>query len=278
MSLRIVTLMEDRLPVGSELVCEHGLSLYIEMNGIKILFDTGLSGNFIKNAEKLDIDLSDLQYVIMSHGHYDHTGGFKELVEAIGNPFQLIVGEDFFRKRYKDDGDKKISIGSRFDKEYVRFHNVDIKYMTENFYPITEDIAVISKFDQSMNIDVLNRKYYKEEKNKFVKDDFIDEISLLVNLEEGVIVILGCSHPGIVNILRTAERHFGKKLYGAIGGTHLIEADEQMLQETITYFREKDNLHLLSMFHCTGENATTIFENEFKKQFLHNYTGYEICL
>lgn len=278
MSLRIVTLMEDLLPENSELVCEHGLSIYIEMNGVKILFDTGQSGQFIKNAENLGIDLSDLQYVIMSHGHYDHTGGLKELVAAVGNPFQLILGQDFFKKRYKFDGENRISIGSGFDKKYVRFHNIDMKQVTEDIYPVAKDIAVISNFDHNVNVECLNRKFYKEQKKKLVQDNFTDEIALVLTLEEGAIAVLGCSHPGVVNILSTVERRLGTKLYGVIGGTHLIEADDQMLRETVTYFKQRDRLRLLSMFHCTGEKASRIFEKEFNKQFVQNYIGNEIQL
>lgn len=278
MGLRIVTLIEDRLSENSELLCEHGLSIYIEINNLKILFDTGQSGKFIENAEKLGIDLSDLQYVIISHNHYDHTGGLKELVAEIGNPFKLIVGQDFFQNRFKYEMGNRISIGSGFDMEYIRTHNIDVKHISENIYPVTENVAIISNFDNIINVDKLNGKFYKEYGSKYVKDNFIDEIALLVTLDEGVIAVLGCSHPGIVNILSTIEKRLGKNLYGVVGGTHLIEADEQMLGETVTYFKEKDSLRFLALFHCTGEKASRAFKNEFSRQFINNYTGNEIIV
>ena len=278
MNLRAVTLIEDRLKKGSELLCEHGLSIYIETNGVKILFDTGQSGKFIKNAEKLGIDLGDLQYVILSHGHYDHTGGFKELVSAAGNPFQLIVGSDFFHDRYKIVGDNHIFIGNNFDKEYVHSHNIDIKYISEDIYPITEHIAVISNFNRTASADAINGKFFKKQNDTCIRDEFTDEIALTVNMKAGVIVFLGCSHPGIVNILSTIEKRLGKNVCGVIGGTHLIEADDQMINETETFFKGKTNIRLLALSHCTGEKAAEIFGREFTKQFMHNNTGDEINL
>lgn len=96
MSLRITTLIENNSDENNTLISEHGLSLYIEIDEIKILFDTGQSGDFIKNADKLKIDLNNLNYVILSHGHYDHSGRFRKLVENTKNSFKLIVGNRFF--------------------------------------------------------------------------------------------------------------------------------------------------------------------------------------
>jgi len=101
MNLKITTLIENNPDDNNLLSSEHGLSLYIEIDEMKILFDTGQSGDFIKNAEKLNVDLSNLKYVVLSHGHYDHTGGFRNLVDKIGNSYKLIAGKDFFNNKYK---------------------------------------------------------------------------------------------------------------------------------------------------------------------------------
>lgn len=96
MRLRITTIIENN-PANDALLCnEHGLSLYIETDGFNILFDTGQSGNFIENAEKLNVNLNTVDYVVLSHGHYDHTGGFTKLVKKVGSSFKLIVGDKFF--------------------------------------------------------------------------------------------------------------------------------------------------------------------------------------
>jgi len=279
MDLKIVTLIEDSLNDHSGLVCEHGLSIYIEINGTKILFDTGQSGIFTKNAKELGIDIKELDYVIFSHGHYDHTGGFKKLVETTGNSFQLIVGQGFFQDRYKLDGDNIIYyVKNNFDEEYVLDHNIKIRYISEDLLHINENIMVVSNFDKIINVDTLNKSFYKKQNNNFIRDEFLDEIALIIQIEKGIIVILGCSHPGIVNMLSTIEKRIGKEIYAVIGGTHLKEADDLMLDQTVAFFKERDYIRFLAMSHCTGEKAVRTFEKEFENRFVLNNTGNVISI
>ncbi len=121
MNFKITTLIENNPDENNFLLSEHGLSLYIETDEMKILFDTGQSGDFIENAEKLNVDLSDLKYVVLSHGHYDHSGGFRKLVDKVGNSYKLIVGEKFFNNKYKlIERDTYKYNGNSFDKEYIQ--------------------------------------------------------------------------------------------------------------------------------------------------------------
>lgn len=273
MSLKITTLIENNSDENNILLSEHGLSLCIETDEIKILFDTGQSGDFIKNAEKLKIDLNNLDYVILSHGHYDHSGGFKKLVENTKNSFKLIVGNGFFNKKYKLlESDEYKFNGNSFDEKFINMNNISTKYINQDLFNITEDVFLLSNFERNTDFEVLNKKFYIKQNDEYMFDDFSDEIALAIKTEKGLVVILGCSHVGIINILKTIMKRTGMIIYGIVGGSHLIEADELRLSNTIKYFKE-NNISILRLSHCTGYMAVAHLESEFGIKFVYNNTG-----
>jgi len=273
MDFKITTLIEDNPSADTRLYTEHGLSLYMVIDGIKILFDTGKSGDFIKNAELLKIDLSKLDYVVLSHGHYDHSGGFRKLVDKVGTSYKLIVGEEFFYNKYGlIEGDTYKYLGNSFDKEYIRQNNIQTKYIEEDIFHITENIIIFTNFKRINDFELPNKRFQIKQDKNYILDNFSDEIVLTIKSEKGLFVILGCSHVGIVNILETIIERTGMPVYGIVGGTHLIEADELRLNSTMNFFKEKD-IHILGMSHCTGKNALVEIEREFGNRYLYNNTG-----
>lgn len=273
MSLKIITLIENNSDKNNILYSEHGLSLYIEINDKKILFDTGQSGDFLKNAEKLKIDLNDLDYVVLSHGHYDHSGGFRKLVKNTNKTFKLIVGNGFFDKKYKlmEDESYKFN-GNSFDEEFISQNNISLKCIKQDIFNITEDVILFSDFERKNNFEILNKKFYIKENDKYVLDDFFDEIALCIKHEKGLVIIVGCSHVGLVNILETIIKRTHMTIYAIIGGSHLIEADELRLNNTINYLKEK-NISIFRLSHCTGNSAVEKLQDEFGKKFVYNNTG-----
>jgi 7,8-dihydropterin-6-yl-methyl-4-(beta-D-ribofuranosyl)aminobenzene 5'-phosphate synthase len=191
MSLKITTLVENNSDKNNILYSEHGLSLYIEINDKKILFDTGQSGDFIKNAEKIKIDLNDLDYVVLSHGHYDHSGGFGKLVQNTSKSFKLIVGSGFFCEKYKlMEGERYKFNGNSFNEEFIMKSNISIKYINQDIINITEDRMIFSNFERKNNFETLNKKFYIKENDKYVLDDFSDEIALGIKHDKGLVIML----------------------------------------------------------------------------------------
>ncbi|MBN1039388.1 MULTISPECIES: MBL fold metallo-hydrolase [unclassified Clostridium] len=276
MSLKITTLIENNSDENNILINEHGLSLYIKMDEIKILFDTGQSGDFIKNAEKLKINLNNLDYVILSHGHYDHSGGFKKFVKNTKNSFKLIVGNGFFSKKYKliESNLYKFN-GNSFDEKFININNISTKYIVQDSFNLTEDIILFSNFERNTDFEILNKKFHIKQNGEYIPDDFCDEISLAIKTEKGLVVILGCSHVGIVNILKTIIKRTGMRIYCVVGGSHLIEADELRLNNTIKFLKEND-IQVLRLSHCTGENTIRQLKYEFGNKFVYNNTGNNI--
>ena len=273
MNFKITTLIENNPDVNNLLLSEHGLSLYIEIDEIKIMFDTGQSRDFIKNAGKLNVNLSDLTYIVLSHGHYDHSGGFRKLVDKVGNSYKLIVGQGFFYNKYKllEDNTYKY-IGNSFDKKYIEKNNIKIKYIDEDIFYLTEEIMIFSNFKRNNDFEFINKKFKVKRDEEYLLDDFSDEIVIVVKVPKGLVVILGCSHVGVVNILETIIKRTGMNIYGIIGGTHLVEADEQRLKKTIEFLKEK-SIQILGVSHCTGAYAAEEIKCEFREKFIYNNTG-----
>lgn len=273
MELKITTLIENNPDNQNKLCFEHGLSLLIEADGKRILFDTGQSGDFIKNAKILNQNLTKLDWVLISHGHYDHSGGFEKLVEKVNRIPELIVGAEFFKPKYKilSDNEYKYN-GNAFDEEYISKNNLPLKKVKEDIEYLTENIIVFHHFKRSNDFEKRNNNFFIKENSSYIPDEFDDEICLGIVTEKGLIVIVGCSHVGAVNILDTISKKVSMPIYAIIGGTHLIEADELRMQKTIDAFKER-NLQLLAVSHCTGKEGIQLIKENFSDKFSFNITG-----
>lgn len=269
--LKITTLIENDLNKDENLNNEHGLSLYIEVNNIKILFDTGQSGDFIKNARKLNIDLNELDYVIISHSHYDHSGGLRKLVEEYKNDFKLILGDGFFNEKHSLSEDIYRYLGSPFKEEFLKEKNIDTEYVSDIKY-LTEDIIVITDFERNPDYENINETMFLKNGDKFVLDDFKDEVALAIDTPNGLVVMVGCSHPGIVNILGTIIKKTGKNIYALIGGTHLMKEDDEKINKIIDYLKEI-KIKKIGACHCTGKQGETMLYQQMEDEFFYNNTG-----
>ena len=136
---------------------------------------------------------------------------------------------------------------------------------------ITDNIYVFSNFEKTYNFETLNPNMIIKEDENYVIDSFKDEIVLGIDTEKGLLILLGCSHPGILNIVSTIAKRTDKKIYGILGGTHLIEADEIRINKTIDVLKDLD-IKLIGVSHCTGDKAIEMFRNNCDNFFV-NSTG-----
>ncbi|GMQ64293.1 MBL fold metallo-hydrolase [Vallitalea maricola] len=272
MKLTITTLIENSKGEHLGLLNEHGISFLIEVNNKKILFDTGQSGDFIKNASTLGKDLKDIDMVVLSHGHYDHTGGFRRFVENVTSDFKLYFHKNAFRKKYSFDNTHYKFLGNSFDKEFLEDNNVESHFVEEDILEIDKGIYIISNFERVTSFEKKNPRFYLENNDEHILDDFNDEIMLAIDTREGLVVILGCSHPGVINMLKTLIKRTGKSINTIIGGTHLVRADEDRIRQTIDNFQAMD-IKKFGISHCTGENAMNQLKQAFGEKYFHNTTG-----
>ena len=231
---------------------EHGLSLLIEYNNKTILFDTGKTSNFIENAKKLRLDLSKIDYLILSHAHYDHTSGTIPFIKEYNYKNNIYVGLGFSNNKYSlyDDYVYK---GIPFKMEELE----NVIYV-KDIINLDNDITLYSNFkynDPSSHFFIFNKNYEK--------DLFIEETVLTINTDKGLVLIVGCSHAGITNIVDEIISRTNKKIRGIIGGFHLSECKIDEVLKVIEKLKKYD-LEFICPMHCTGYDS--IFRKEFKNK------------
>ena len=233
-------------------ISEHGLSLLIEYNNKKILFDTGKSSNFIENAKKLRIDLSKIDYLVLSHAHYDHTTGTIPFIKEYDYKNKIFVGFGFTNNKYSlyDDYEYK---GIPFKMEELN----NLVYVKNNLI-IDDDFSLYSNFkyeDMNSHFYILNKNYEK--------DNFMEELCLAIDTPKGLVLVVGCSHAGICNIVDEVIKRTKKKIRGIIGGFHLSNLSIDECSKVIEKLKNYD-LEFICPLHCTGFDS--LFRKEFKEK------------
>ena len=259
--VKLTILSENRAMEGFQ--AEHGLSFLIEHNHLKLLFDTGASDVFLRNALKLNIDLDSVGTVVLSHGHFDHGDGLKHLQAKT-----LLCHPGCFIKRYHK-GDK-LYIGLAKTEEEIR---KIFKLITSQYpFQISDDIIYLGEIPRLNDFEAKTTNFVNDKG----ADDFVpDDSALAIKSEKGLIVITGCSHSGICNIIEYAKKVTSiDKVYAVMGGFHLKTLDRQSLQ-TIKYFK-KEKIQKVFPSHCTDEPVLSAIIREFDSHAIK--TGMEISL
>lgn len=254
-----ITILAENSVEKRGLLAEHGLSFYINYNGEEYLFDTGQGLVLTHNAKKLGINLKKISSVILSHGHDDHTGGLAKMLE-INPELEVIAHKDAFAPKFKKSKNKLEFIGNNSSSEKIkRFTNAENKTKINGNMYVTGEVPV------SKN-EYINEKYIiKEKKNKLI-DNFKDDITLYFETEKGVVVLLGCSHKGVINILEYVKKLTnGKRIRAILGGMHLKHSSDKEVKKIIDYFSEL-SFDLLVPIHCTGNKAAMMMKDRFKEK------------
>ncbi len=272
MELQITTLIENEPDTAGKLQYEHGLSMYIEFDGKKLLFDTGQTGAFVENANILSKDLGSLDYVFVSHGHYDHSGGMKRLLPLLSKDTVVCVGEEFFHGKYKKAEDAFVYNGVDFSEQDLLAQGICVSKVVDDTQYLTDKIIVFKNFLSKNDFEMPNPKFYKKTDTGMQPDAFADEIALGLVTEKGLVVLVGCSHPGIVTMLQHIKERVDMPLYCVIGGTHLVDAFETRFAKTVEAMRAM-HLQKIAVSHCTGEAGKAYMREAFAEDFVHNNTG-----
>ena len=181
--MKIVTLIEN-LVYKKELYVEHGLAIYIETESKKILFDTGQSGMFLQNAKTLAIRIEDIDILILSHGHYDHTGGLYPFLEA-NSKAKIYAKKQLFAPKYRG---RSRFIGTFFNPELLKERLIYVEEITE----ITEDVFIMPEIAIVNSNDTHFKGLYVKVDGKFIQDEFDEELFLVIKKGEKINIVTAC--------------------------------------------------------------------------------------
>lgn len=256
----VTVLMENSHAVNKSLKYEHGLSLFIKTPKNKILFDFGSSDIFLYNAQRMDIDLNDLDVVVCSHGHYDHSGGFADFVSKYKIK-KLITGEGFFEPKYRADDSKFAYIGNPFNKQLLLDNNIE-HIECKDVYKIDDNCYVFSGFKRTTPYEEASSNFVCGNLNEDMKvDNFNDEICLVIKTDNELCLLTACSHPGIVNMVKSVGEYFNSNVTSIYGGIHLVEADDERIKNTIADMK-KLGLKKAGFCHCSGNKVKEVIKND----------------
>lgn len=252
--MRFRFLMENKTD-GPGCVAEHGLSIYIEAQGRKLLFDTGASSLFADNAKNLKVDLEAVEALVISHGHYDHTGGVPEFCR-INKIAPVYIHKDAFYETYgmKNGEMKTVTSGIRWtDKERS---SIDPRIVrTDGPMQLSEDIIISGTIPLIDGYGQTETFYRKLPDGSFEPDPMTHEQILVIREPEGLYVFSGCSHRGIVPAIRYARELFGGERIAVLtAGMHLYSASEDVRKKVVGQVLAED-MDLVMPVHCTGIDA-----------------------
>jgi len=234
--MKFYILIEDTSKEGFE--AEHGLSIYFEKNRKKFIFDLGQSNKFLKNAEKLKIKLNKIDFLVFSHGHFDHTGGLPYF--QVNEGLKIICHPDCLLPKY-------------YRKKYIGFpKNMDnlLADLKNKPFKLTKNVLFLGEIPGKRRSPL--GEYVK---GGIKKADFLlDDSALVIFEDDRAIIIAGCAHSGIVNIVRYVHKLFKAKKIIVVGGLHMLDYSDEEINRTIEKLKK---LSVVKIFpgHCTGKKA-----------------------
>lgn len=274
MSVRLTTLSENTA-LKKDMVAEWGLSILIETDRRKILFDTGAGVAAERNADTLGIDLSAIDLMVLSHGHGDHTGGLRRILKKTKSK-DIVCHPDIWDAKYAMRRNNKFAyIGVPFAREELEHLGAQFTYAVDptELYPgihTTGEVPMVTAYEK------IEPNLFVEKKSTLAPDPLKDDLSLIIRTDQGLVIILGCSHRGVVNIIGQARNVTGEdRVHTVIGGTHLMMASDSRIRKTIRDLKKFD-IKKIGVSHCTGFKAAACMAEAFGKSFFLNNAGSRI--
>jgi len=272
-NVKIYTLCENSVATAG-VTGEWGYSLYIQVGDRAVLFDTGSSGTTAMNAVRMGVDLSKVDAIVLSHGHYDHTGGLLDVLAQIRREVPIIAHPDVFGLKYSYNKKKDTYrfAGIPYRREQIESSGGRFE-LTAEPYRIMKDMVTSGEEPQKTDYETIADNLCLKTENRYVPDPMADDLSIFLNTDLGLVVILGCAHRGMINIIRHGMELMGtEELYMVLGGTHLVTADSDRLDKTVRALRDMDP-RWIGTSHCTGFEAAATLYNAFTDKFFVNSTG-----
>ena len=273
--VKIIGLVENTTE-KDELKSKHGLSLYIETERKKILFDVGPNDLFLKNAEKLGVNIEDIDTVVISHGHVDHCGGLKYFLEK-NKKAKIYIRPQATEKHYVKVLGMPFYAG--IERELIKS---DRLIFTEDRFRLDDELTLFSDVRGKFPLPKSDGNLFVKKNGKIVPDDFCHEQNLVIKSGDKRILVCGCAHAGVVNIVERAKEIFGEYPTAVVGGFHLYEPTKKRYEsgeyiDDVALALEKIGATFYAC-HCTGEKAVERMKIRLGDKLTYIRTGSEIVL
>ena len=274
-SVKMTVLVEDTVH-EARMRAEHGLSLHIDAGGYRMLFDTGASALFLGNAKNLGLHLNELDALVLSHNHYDHTGGVEFLFDLYSGVPAIFAHPKTFSQSYaKQEGGRETSSGRAPARPIGFPYPLGLEglqkrgvVVTTNREPVEihKDIWLSGEVPRNCPFEEVGGKFFLDPQLTQA-DDLIDDQALIIKTDRGLIVISGCCHSGIVNTLEAVASLFpGAPLWAVVGGFHLLDASAQRIKRSVDYLKSLGPQQVIAG-HCTGFDALCSLRKTFGRRF-----------
>jgi len=276
MKVSITTLSENTTAIPN-LLSELGLSILVETDAGNVLLDTGQSMSTAHNADILGIDLSKVDKIVLSHGHFDHTGGLRQVLPRTRKKIEIIAHPDMWSAHYSRRQGQDRYIGIPYVQKELESRGARFN-LTREPVKITDNMMTTGEVPMVTDFEQIDPSLFVKAESDWQPDSLLDDQALIIKTVSGLVVILGCAHRGMINTLYHAQQLTGvKQIRMVLGGCHLNIASEEQIWQTIAALKELD-VSRIGVSHCTGLPAAAIISQEFGDGFFFNNAGTRITL
>jgi len=272
MSVRLTVLCENSVGRPNGTLGEHGFACFIETPAGNILFDTGSGASLVRNAEVLGRDLASVRTVVLSHGHYDHTGGLVDLLGRTG-PVDIVAHPGIFAERYWVGEHERRCIGLPFSR--ARYESLGARFrLLSRFAPVAPGIYFSGEIPRVTPFEAGDPHLMApDDAGNLVADPFPDDAAILLETRRGPVLLLGCAHAGVVNTLQLMRAEAGyERFYAVLGGTHLAPASDEQFAGTVRALHSF-RVERIGVSHCTGLPRAAQLHAEFGGRFFFASVG-----